>query len=143
VSLYAIPTMFLPGEVKFLQEDSSQLRDLKGRYKTWLEKFGVEAFGQPLDHGDSEASQGDPAAELQLANELLAAMPPPLTDDKALELVTQIRAAYAEARALDPYKLPPGQFQVKLERARHEHAALEELLGFVVGLRDHLAGATA
>jgi hypothetical protein len=29
------------------------------RYAEWLKKFGAKAFGEPLDHGDVEASQGD------------------------------------------------------------------------------------
>lgn len=61
---------------------------------------------------------GDPTAE----------MPPPLDDDRAKELKAQIRGVYTEIRGMDPMALPPGRFNVKLSRAEHEHARMEELL---------------
>lgn len=96
----------------------------------WRESLIAKHLNNPARVKELRLGMGDPQAE----------MPPPLTDEKANELVAQIRATYKEVRAIDPMKLPPGQFQVKLERARHEHAALEELLAFLTGMRDHLAG---
>lgn len=63
VSLYAIPAMFLDGKVEYLNEGSKELRDLKARYRRWLESTGIRSFGDPLDHGDAEDGQGDPEAE--------------------------------------------------------------------------------
>lgn len=57
VSLYAIPQMWIDGAPKFLSDVHQ--RELRKRYEKWLREVGVSAFGEPLDHGDVEGSQGD------------------------------------------------------------------------------------
>lgn len=71
---------------------------------------------------------GDPTAE----------MPPPLTDERAQELKERIRAVFKEIRAVDFEALLPGQFNAKLRRVEHEHAAMEELLAALEAQLVHL-----
>lgn len=81
VSLYAIPQqklwagdagveMWKTGKKKPNGQDqwSARLEDaaharLRLAYATWLDKVGRAAFGEPLDHGDAEDSQGDAEGE--------------------------------------------------------------------------------
>jgi hypothetical protein len=70
VSLYAIPQTFLNVSDGHLKEvgqgdrrslvltpnGESRCRDI---YGLWLDSIGTQAFGEPLDHGDVEGSQGD------------------------------------------------------------------------------------
>lgn len=73
VSLYAIPKMVLKTQddtVKAKHGGKLELTPkgeqvLRGMYAHWLEQHGTRAFGEPLDHGDIEDSQGD--AEERLA----------------------------------------------------------------------------
>jgi hypothetical protein len=65
-------------------------------------------------------------------------MPPPLTDDRADELRKRIRAVYSEIKGVDPMALLPGQFNAKLRRVEHEHAAMEELLAALEAQLAHL-----
>jgi hypothetical protein len=67
-----------------------------------------------------------------------AEMPPPLTDDRADELRKRIRAVYSEIKGVDPMALLPGQFNAKLRRVEHEHAAMEELLAALEAQLAHL-----
>jgi hypothetical protein len=71
---------------------------------------------------------GDPTAE----------MPPPLTDERAVELKQEIRATYKQIRDVDPMALLPGQFHAKLARAEHEHERMEELLAALEAQLAHL-----
>ena len=73
VSLYATPHMFVKvadgharvvptakGKACVLTPNGeTAMRDL---YAGWLDTRGVQAFGQPLDHGDTLGAQGDPDA---------------------------------------------------------------------------------
>jgi hypothetical protein len=60
VSLYAIPKVFLDGEVKFLNDEGdSNVKYLRDQYRRWLEAFGIDRFGAPFDHGDVEGAAGD------------------------------------------------------------------------------------
>jgi hypothetical protein len=43
-----------------LTEDT--LAKLREGYQRWLDQFGIQQFGQPLDHGDVEFAAGDPAS---------------------------------------------------------------------------------
>jgi hypothetical protein len=70
VSLYAIPQAIMsdgtgPGQLRktrkgrfFLDERNEAF--LRDRYARWLSAAGIEAFGEPFDHGDAEGSLGDP-----------------------------------------------------------------------------------
>jgi hypothetical protein len=71
---------------------------------------------------------GDPTAEL----------PPPLTDERAQALKEQIRGVFKEIRDVDAMALLPGQFNAKLRRVEHEHAAMEELLAALEAQLVHL-----
>jgi hypothetical protein len=90
------------------------------------EALVAKALDNPGRVKELRIGMGDPQAEL----------PPPLTDDRAQELKTEIRAVYKEIRAIDPAVLPPGRFNVQFRRTEHEHAAMEE---FLEGLRSQLA----
>lgn len=72
----------------------------------------------------------------------LAELPPALTDEKAVALIDQVRAAYDEIRELGGGRgkidFPPGQFGMWLLQAQHSHATLEELVAYVEGRRDNL-----
>lgn len=59
VSIYAIPSVRLPGEIKYVTDQhTAQLRQ---RYERWLTQTGIPHFGEPLDHGDADdGGQGDP-----------------------------------------------------------------------------------
>jgi hypothetical protein len=67
-----------------------------------------------------------------------AELPPPLTDERAQALKEQIRAVFKEIRDVDPMALLPGQFNAKLRRVEHEHAAMEELLAALEAQLAHL-----
>jgi Rad52/22 family double-strand break repair protein len=74
VSIYAMkaPSMRVgsgDGELRTYKkgdgEDAPTLDDrsegwLRERYRAWLDAKGVDAFGEPLDHGDQESPVGDP-----------------------------------------------------------------------------------
>lgn len=78
----------------------------------------AQMLGNPTRVQLLRTGMGDPVAEL----------PAPLVDERATELKEQIRAVYAQIKAIDVQALLPGQFNAKLRRVEHEHAGLEELL---------------
>ncbi len=101
VSLYAIPKMILivsDGAVKprrskdgmTLEITPAGERQLREGYQQWLDDKGIAAFGQPLDHGDVEGSQGDPEDQPQAEgdSEALGNLSPALVKD--------LRSAYRE-----------------------------------------------
>lgn len=66
VSLYAVPQQWLAIDNRlikktnsgtFLQTDGE--KELRRRYGDWLNREGIKAFGEPLDHGTSEDEVGD------------------------------------------------------------------------------------
>lgn len=71
VSVYAAPRIVLtPTKKRWLRPVTSSKglswaltqsgeHECRRRYAEWLKKVGVKQFGEPLDHGDVEASQGD------------------------------------------------------------------------------------
>jgi hypothetical protein len=70
VSLYAIPKMILKTQDGALKSKQNKLElapkgetVLRDMYEHWLEVRGSQAFGDALDHGDVENSQGDAEAE--------------------------------------------------------------------------------
>ena len=72
VSLYAIPQTIMeegrgPNRLARNRKGRFYLSDaneafLRRRYADWLRAYGIEAFGEPFDHGDAEGSVGDPDA---------------------------------------------------------------------------------
>jgi len=78
VSLYAIPKMFLRASdghvaparsnrgptLRLIDAGEQRLRQL---YEQWLEDYGIQRFGRPLDHGDDQDSVGDPDVPAQAA----------------------------------------------------------------------------
>lgn len=66
VSLYAIPAISLrvgeglrkkkDGKLQLTKQGEDRCRAM---YAKWLADHGIDAFGEPLDHGDSEGSVGD------------------------------------------------------------------------------------
>lgn len=74
VSLYALPGLTIyakAGHVRVWERQGKQPgyyltdageRELRKRYRAWLEEKGTRAFGEPLDHGDVEHEpEGEPA----------------------------------------------------------------------------------
>lgn len=90
--------------------------------------------------GRAIIAAGIPSKKIASEEEVRARgnMPPPLTDAKAQELKTRIRRVYKEIRDIDPMRVPPGEFNLRLSRAEHEHERMEELFASFEGLRDHL-----
>jgi hypothetical protein len=91
VSLYAVPQQYLDGEIKYLN-DGHNTR-LRGVYTAWLQRVGVQAFGEPLDHGDSDEPQGDPDADP--AAHAAAPAPAPESDDAPLTAASRARVLKA------------------------------------------------
>lgn len=61
---YTVPQMFVPKaqlrDGKYLDDDGEAIQELRHKYQKWLETDKVKnTFGEPLDHGDIELSQGD------------------------------------------------------------------------------------
>lgn len=79
VSLYAVPSMILPGEIKMLYPDSRETQQLRDKYEGWLKHHGVKSFGEPLDHGDVPDSAGEPSGAEPLAT------PAPVVDEVIAE----------------------------------------------------------
>ena len=96
VSLYAVPKMILnvkdghlavkgTGErtsVVLTPSGEARVREL---YTSWLSTSGIQAFGQPLDHGDAADAVGDVEAEA-----------PPLESEPEQEHIPEDRAAQLE-----------------------------------------------
>lgn len=108
VSLYAIPKMMLnvkDGHLKqkktakglTLELTVSGEKYVRSTYQTWLKERGIEAFGEPLNHGDVENAQGDPDVESAAESEAPQETPSgPSTASEAER--SQILAAAAENR---------------------------------------------
>lgn len=73
VSLYATPSMFVKvadGHAKVINTSKGKAVALtpngdtyvRGLYSAWLDTKGIQAFGGPLDHGDTLGAQGDAEA---------------------------------------------------------------------------------
>lgn len=73
VSLYATPSMFVKiadGHAKVVNTSKGKACALtpngetrmRDTYSGWLDTKGIQAFGEPLDHGDTLGAQGDPEA---------------------------------------------------------------------------------
>lgn len=139
VSLYAVPSMILNGEVKQLYPDSREHAELRARYQRWLDEHGRQAFGDPLDHGDVDDAAGDPdetkvdpgTGEVVRGQEV-PEPPPALTDEKAQQQIQQARDLYAQIRALHDGDggrvITPGTFNAWVTAAHHSHERLEALI---------------
>jgi hypothetical protein len=62
--LYTLPTEFAPNRVLDGEGNKRRLTDsvretMRLKYEKWLLDKGNDLFGEPLDHGDMEDSQGD------------------------------------------------------------------------------------
>ncbi len=83
--------------------------------------------------------RGDPQAirriEVGAGAAEIAKLPPPLTDEKAEQQKDQARELYQALREVNPLALFPAQFHAYLARAEHDHATLDDYLGY---LRDRI-----
>ena len=111
VSLYAIPKMILhksDGHLKDVQTREGKTLGLTPQgevrcrelYAAWLDNVGKQAFGEPLDHGDVEDSQGDAEAEVEVpavavAEQAEAAAAPPAETIAAKRAEELADAAFA------------------------------------------------
>ena len=126
VSLYATPKMMLSvddGHLKSrrTRDGESLVLTPKGEshvrflYAKWLEAHGSHAFGEPLDHGDTEGAQGDVEAEdEELGHDGQAATTPSggrsvqdTRQEAAVATPEQRRLLFAAA---DDAQLPPVEF---------------------------------
>ncbi len=98
----------------------------------WRETLIAKHLGNPERVQVLRRGMGDPQAE----------MPPPLHDERAVELKAQIRATYKAIRDVDAMALLPGQFNARLSRAEHEHERMEELLAALEAQLAHLQEST-
>lgn len=94
----------------------------------WREALIAKHLGNPARVQQLRVGMGDPVAE----------MPPPLVDEMAVELKARIRGVYEQIRNIDLKALLPGQFNAKLRRVEHEHAAMEELLAALEAQLAHI-----
>lgn len=105
VSLYAIP------QIKNLRVDNGEFKVSKGKtyltdkgtesckriYSMWLDSLGIEAFGEPLDHGDSDDAVGDAEVEEAVAPDVPKEPQRPLnhantSEEKVNELADLIKS---------------------------------------------------
>lgn len=104
--LYSLPKVYLPvtslkqvgrGErINWYLTDAANA-ELRQRYQRWLrDSKTIEHFGEPLDHGDVEDSQGDPderPPEVDVAASNGAPTPPPIPSERAEAIVNGLRDA--------------------------------------------------
>jgi hypothetical protein len=111
VSLYAIPKMMLnvsDGHLKPRRtRDGASLeltpageKYVRSLYSRWLSEHGVQAFGEPLDHGDSDDAQGDAEVDAAEHAETGDHTPAPpalqrLDEGSVAEVITAIQKAKA------------------------------------------------
>lgn len=100
VSLYAVPQQFLDERVEYLKDQHRTL--LRNVYARWLNTHGVQAFGEPLDHGDVADHQGDIDEAPPFVNPSTGEItPPPATEPTAktisVERSTEVGLAVTEA----------------------------------------------
>lgn len=62
--LYSLPSTWLSpdhltGRSPYWKIPDSSLKRLQATYRAWLNDTGSDTFGEPLDHGDMDGSQGD------------------------------------------------------------------------------------
>lgn len=89
--------------------------------------------------GDSSRVQ-----RIQTSSEAkLAELPPPLTDDRAVEQQARCREIYDEIRELGGGKgkleLTPGVFHAYLTQAAHSHERLDDMIGYLESERERIA----
>lgn len=149
VSLYAMPQFWLPVAAEEHEEGGaptikrisggkkkgrpSYLKDiheafLRERYQAWLEAEGIEAFGEPLDHGDALKSVGDLAEGVEDENDA-PSRSEPLADEQAIALSTEARKLRDEIRAIDDGALPAQSFDAAMGQREHSHERLEDFVG--------------
>lgn len=132
VSLYALKqvTINFPDSAKRLKpskRDGLALTDeglawLRKGYQGWLDATGVEKFGPVLDHGDVLDAAG---SEVEAVVDAEPVAPEPLDDDRAQALQAEIAEAYAALKKAAPRAMTPADFEMRLARVSHDHAALE------------------
>jgi hypothetical protein len=128
VSLYAIPQSFIgvaDGSAKPKQSGNGPTlvltdvgeRIIRDRYRTWLALTGTQAFGDPLDHGDVEGSQGDADAP---GAQRVEEIPEPIDAGHAArlgELISGALAAGMESKQLLEVFQSAGADPERIDRA--------------------------
>lgn len=141
VSIYALPQVTIywkDGEKRVKARPKGNKTTLEltdyGRdkfregYGKWLAEHGEKHFGPALDHGDVEGAVGDPdAPDVSEPGQPDDGALPVLNDERAVELVARCQEAYKVFKRAHPRRLPPGQFNARVEAARTSHEALEAL----------------
>jgi hypothetical protein len=105
----------------------------RNAYKTFI----PETLRQTLIaqyRGDAEALK---VINAGAGAEQLAELPPPLTDDEAVELTERARAVYLEVREKHgPLKVLPARFDQFVRHAAHSHDRLRDLIAHLEQIRD-------
>jgi hypothetical protein len=143
VSLYAIPQTHLSvdrGEVQRVRgRDGESLAMLakgeqlvRDRYRQWLAADGIEAFGQPLSHGDVEGAQGDIEADGEsapakdLVESIQEAAPVRLSANAVAEIVKAISESNAPNEPLRRKMIDLGAPDVPAVMVREEDGAVNQ-----------------
>jgi hypothetical protein len=102
VSLYALPIKYLSGDDDEITKrgtnwyiTSKGTKALNAHYNAWLKEHGVPTFGEVVDHGDMDDSQGD-VESTDRANDESVAKDTPAAAPKAADTTNQ--QAPAEVR---------------------------------------------
>lgn len=121
---------------------------LRLRYEAWLfgtaerPAVGVAAFGEPLDHGDVEDSQGGDELVAEGVEEVAAAPALLMVDREADDLRGELRQVYVDIgqQKGGRTKLPPARFNERLIEASVSHDALRALKVELEGTLAELKG---
>lgn len=154
VSLYAIPKMIFDTQSGALKQKRSKdgltleltprgEMILRSNYEQWLDARGKQAFGDPLDHGDSLDAMGDsedgnqpvlPETEAPALTEAEEAQRDEM-EDMARRLVQgdtwsgkQLSAALVAAGATDSSSVKAALRSLNAEQATELHQAMDALL---------------
>jgi hypothetical protein len=151
VSCYAIPKMIQTGdnvsqrgrgEKKTLVLTSDGEAAVRNIYGMWLQNRATAAFGDPLDHGDVDESQGDWEAEAAIEARAERGDPPPaLDDERASTQRTQAEALFEELKKLDSKAMLRAAFDAYLVSAEHSHDRLDDFLTYLRGKIDETKAA--
>lgn len=105
-----------------------------------LNKAQRNALGMLIPQKIRSAMIAQATGNVALAREIafgvgaaeVAELPPPLADERALELTAACKSTFDELVGMNVQAMMPGKFHVELTRAAHSHDALEALLDRLV-----------
>jgi hypothetical protein len=130
------------GQKKTLLLTSDGEATVRSIYTAWLTNRGMAAFGEPLDHGDIDDSQGDweTEAAAEAREEREGEPPAALDDERATTQRAQAEELWKELKAIDPKEMLRAAFDAYLVSAESSHDRLDD---FLVYLRNKVDTAKA